>query len=146
MQVRTGWSCSLKSLGEVTGEKFGLALGIRNNKWNDRVQSNIFILYKSLKHTLILSLIKRKTDSERSTVGWTMWGNPQTKLSPLCPVSGSADLGIRVCLCSDPEAKITVCVCVCVSYNTDSTKTTEFRTAAIYWIVEPNQFTQSLSA
>lgn len=94
-----------------------------------------FLSYiKTLKHKLIPSLIKRETDSERSTVGWTMWGNPQTKLSPLCPVSGSADLGIRVCWCSDPEAKITVCVCV--SYNTDSTKTTEFRMAAIYWIVD----------
>lgn len=55
-------SLALKSL-EVTGEKFG----------------SIFIVYEILKHTLFPFLIQNETDSERSTVGWTMWGNPPNK-------------------------------------------------------------------
>lgn len=49
-------------------------------------------------------------------------------------VSGSADLGIRVCLSSGPEGKTTVCVCQLA--HREHEKNTEFRAAAFYWIVD----------
>ncbi len=61
--------------------------------------------YEILKHALLPFMTQSEADSV---------GKPPKPNCLLCvqrAVSGSADLGIRVCLSSGPEGRTTVCVC-----------------------------------